>query len=267
MEDNFFLQVEHWPKWKILQQEIRDDSDLEKLSFYDLVQVVVDEKDRPIKLKEEFTGIHSYFIFTKTSDFKTKTIMLGELVHQVSDTKEIQNIKINPELFKNHLEQEVYTCDEVIFSPRFDELSKKYIMSDPEDARALFAINPMDQERFGLEIVFYILTNRLLPDEREERAEVLQEKIEELAFMASRIPIKQGSGSLFCVMLNLENEMEEKAFIRVYKTFDSYSDTVFVTSKLELLSGMLDPIEYDGEHIDSIFLPLIEWQKEQQLKI
>ncbi len=59
--------------------------------------------------------------------------------------------------------------------------------------------------------------------------------------------------------------MEESAFIRSYKTFDTYADVIFVNSNLELLTGDLTPIPYDGNQIDTIFAPIIYWQKSQQM--
>ena len=79
--------------------------------------------------------------------------------------------------------------------------------------------------------------------------------------MAPRVPIKKGSGSFLAVLLNLENDLEERAFIRDYSMFDDYSDSIFVTSKLKMLSGNLEEIHYDGNSIDTIFGPIINWQR------
>ena len=62
-------------------------------------------------------------------------------------------------------------------------------------------------------------------------------------------------------LLNLENDLEERAFIRDYSMFDDYSDSIFVTSKLKMLSGNLEEIHYDGNSIDTIFGPIINWQR------
>ena len=90
---------------------------------------------------------------------------------------------------------------------------------------------------------------------------ILKDKIEELAFKAPRIPLKRGSGSFLSVLLNFENDIEERAFIRDYSTFDSYSDIVFVTSTLKMWTGKLEEIHFNGEKIDTIFAPLIKWQQ------
>lgn len=151
----------------------------------------------------------------------------------------------------------------VLFAPLFDQITRKYMMTAPDQALALLAINPNDQERFGIEIVFHALTNSDLPDDKETREEVLKEKIDQLSFFAPRIPIKKGSASIYCVLLNLENPMEEMAFVRSYRTFDKYTDIIFVTSNLEIMTGDLDRIPYNGERIDTIFTPIIHWQQTQ----
>ena len=79
--------------------------------------------------------------------------------------------------------------------------------------------------------------------------------------MAPRVPIRRGSGSFLGILLNLENDLEERAFIRDYPMFDEYSDSIFVTSQLKILSGTLEEIHYNGDQIDTIFGPLIRWQK------
>ena len=134
-------------------------------------------------------------------------------------------------------------------------------MTDPADAKALLAIDSRDQKRFGIEFVFYMITNSSMPAEGEERSSEIRKKIEQLAFLAPRIPMKKGSGTFLMVVLNLENEIEEQAFIREYKMFDSYCNVLFVTSSLRLLTGQLDEIHYNGDSIDTIFYPMITWQK------
>ena len=106
-----------------------------------------------------------------------------------------------------------------------------------------------------------MITNRGLSDDPEKRQKELKEKIDELSFCLSKVPMKKGSGTFFAVILNLDNGLEERAFIREYKTFDPYADVIFVTSDFKMLTGNLEPIAYDGEQIDTIFMPMIQWQK------
>lgn len=66
------------------------------------------------------------------------------------------------------------------------------------------------------------------------------------------------------IILNLDNVLEERAFIREYKTFDDYADVIFVTSDFKMMAGNLEPIAYDGDQIDTIFTPLIYWQTQKR---
>ncbi len=230
-----------------------------KLGTYELVEVLVDHQLKPVALSEK-AGVREYALFTEL-DRKLPlgngqsylTFMLGDLVRTIADDKKPQVILVNP---KGDL-----TADEVLFAPCFDPLTQKYMMTDPEDGVALLAIRPEDQSRYGIEMIFHVLNHKTLIEEREQREALLQRKIRELSFFVPRVPIKKGSGSFYCVLLNLENSMEETAFIRQYKTFDDYSDVIFVTSELKILTGELDSITYDGDQIDTIFTPVIGWQQ------
>ncbi len=230
-----------------------------KLETYALVEVLVDQAQKPVALSES-AGVREYALFTSI-DRKLPlregqsylTFMLGDLIRAVADDKKPQVILINP--------TSELSADEVLFAPCFDPLTQKYMMTDPEDGVALLAIRPEDQARYGIEMVFHVLNHKTLIEDREQREALLQQKIRELSFFVPRVPIKKGSGSFYCVLLNLENSMEETAFIREYKTFDDYSDVIFVTSDLKILTGELDSISYDGDQIDTIFTPVIGWQQ------
>jgi hypothetical protein len=284
------MHYKSWPRWKVLQGELLRNHNSEyknsysAMGFYELVEVAVDDQEKPLLFNEQATGFSFYSIFSSTAmtrrmsssnkwesilknEFnsndllKTKTIMLGELIFDLKHSDQPAAIKINP-IQTEILSGEVfYLAEEFVFAPIFDKFTSKFMMTGTEEAKALLAVNPNDEERFGIEFVFYMITNRGLPVEREDREPLLQEKIKELAFMAPRIPMKRGSGTFFCVLLNLENEMEESAFIRTYKTFDPYADVLFVNSNLEIRTGDLIKVPYNGEKIDTIFLPMIEWQR------
>lgn len=296
MIHSFQQEIEGLKNWQVLKKEILSElfpgySPLKKkLNYYSLVSVLVDKNGSPKTLKENSADTESYMIFTDAlllkrimrphssseilsgnyeslvhPDFQLTTFMLGDLIKVLRSSDKPQSIKVNPVLFENdRLDGSVYLCEEVLFAPLFDQITKKYMMTDPDQALALLAINPSDQERFGIEIIFHALTNSELPDDKESREEVLKSKIDELAFYAPRIPIKKGSASIYCVLLNLENAMEETAFIRSYKTFDEHTDIIFVTSDLEIRTGDLDQIPYHGEKIDTIFTPIIQWQQQNQ---
>ncbi len=297
MIHSFQQEIEGLKNWQVLKKEILNEifpgykPYMKKLNYYSLVSVLVDDKGQPKKLKENAADTESYMIFTDAlllkrimrphnaneiltgqfeslihPEFTLTTFMLGDLIKVLSGSNRPQSIKVNPILFEtDRLDGSVYLCEEVLFAPLFDKVTKKYMMTAPDQALALLAINPSDQERFGIEIIFHALTNSELPDDKESREEVLKNKIDELAFYAPRIPIKKGSASIYCVLLNLENSMEETAFIRTYRTFDEHTDIIFVTSDLEIRTGDLDRIPYHGEKIDTIFTPIIQWQQENRI--
>lgn len=230
-----------------------------RLKTYDLVEVIVDESLTPVALKET-AGVREYAVFNELNKKyplapgqSYLTFMLGDLVRAVADSKKPQVLLVNPDVDG--------MAQDVLFAPIFDSLTQKYMMTDPEDGVALLAIRPEDQDRYGIEMVFHVLNHKTLPENSEERERELQKKIRELSFFVPRVPIRKGSGSFYCVLLNLENSMEETAFIRQYKTFDSHSDVIFVTSELKILTGELNNIPYDGERIDTIFTPVIKWQQ------
>ena len=281
-------------KWKMLESQLLKnifpnfDKSYDQLSYYSLVEVAINVDESPSIVAESSTEISFYSIYTNKdltrrasqstshsnitdSVFEghlmpTKTVMLGELLNLTKSSNDPQIIKVNPINFINNNNEVSYLCEEVIYVPLLDPLTEKLMLTDPEEAKALFALRKIDQERFGIDLVFYMITNRGLPFEKEKREQAIQEKIKELAFMAPRVPMKKGSGSFLCVILNLENELEECAFIRNYKLFDYYSNVIFVTSSLEIRTGDLGRIHYDGSKIDTIFMPMIEWQKTQRRK-
>jgi hypothetical protein len=290
MDVAFLMALADSPDWKILRSEVIRSDDYQrfapKLGSYDLVHVLVDEKGTPLFYKQNSKDVASAVIFTRpdlgnrisgswsrddlllgkislgpNSEINLKTMMLGELVNSLKRSSSLSSIKVNPVsiLIKGESDHFLF-CEKVLFAPQFDEFTQKLLLTDPEEAKALMAINPEDQKRFGMKMVFYMLTTRDLPEEKEAREAILKDRIEELAFIAPRTPIAQVSGSFLAVLLNLENEIEERAFIRDYPMFDEHSDLIFVTSALKLYNGALEEIHFNGDKIDTIFMPLISWQ-------
>lgn len=296
MDLNFLMEIETMPAWRILKMEILRETfplypeEMGELGSHDLVHVLVDGKGAPKTYKCSEEDVESYCIFTRPELLKRlgktfskeevqggiqdlsglnspegthlKMMMLGELSQTLSHNNKETSIKINPILIAlaKGMDPLVY-AEEVLFAPQRDKFTGKLLLTDPEDAKALLAVNPEDQKRFGIELAFYMLTTRDLPEDREEREGMLKERIEELSFKAPRIPMMKGSGTFLAVLLNLENELEEQAFIRDYPMFDQYSDIIFVTSSLKMMTGRLEEVHYNGAKIDTIFAPMIEWQK------
>ncbi len=294
MDLSFLMDLPNLPAWRVLKNEILSRSitslwkEEETLGSYQLIHVLVDRDQKPCSWKINSHDTESYMAFTrpelkerlgKVYDLSDDLIelgntevlpegtslrimMVGELIDQLSRSQKETSIKINPVpvVIGKGVEPLLY-CEEVLFAPQYDDFTCKYLLTDPDDAKALLAINPDDEKRFGIEIVYYMLTNSGLPEEGEDRENGLIERVEELAFKAPRVPLSRGSGSFVAVLLNLENEIEERAFIRDYSTFDYYGDLVFVTSSLKLWTGKLEEIHFNGEKIDTIFAPLIKWQQ------
>ena len=212
----------------------------DKLSYYSLIWVLVDQKEKPL-LVTLTDDVEGYLIFTESSlierykspqtletlsqvnkahSFKEypelRSMMLGHLVSIVKDQKSFKNIFVNPvKVQKEHF------YEKLVLSPIYDPTTQKDLLSDPSDATALFAISPEDQKRYGIEVVYYLITNRTLSEDSEQRQTELKEKIDELSFCLPKVPIKKGSGTFVAIILNLDNVLEERAFIREYKTFDA----------------------------------------------
>ena len=251
---------------------------------YDLVLCPINEQGAPLVLTDSaghsfiaaFTKDELIFRIMRThtlselakADCKVglhgqiaRQFMLVDLVTRFQDSKQPTVIFLNPIKIAQH-EGHEYIAEEIIFCPILDPLTKK-LMTTTDEALALLAISHEDMARFGIQIVFHLITNHSAPEDKISREAYLKAKIQELSFMAPRIPMKRGSGSVLCVILNLDNIMEEMAFIRHYKTLDPYADVLFVTSALELLDGDMNVIPYDGNQIDTVFSPIIEWQRNQ----
>tara|TARA_R110002072_G_scaffold64203_2_gene159191 strand:+ start:30871 stop:31776 length:906 start_codon:yes stop_codon:yes gene_type:complete len=285
---------EKLPTWKALRNSLLSTHfpmrrpKFMSLDSYKLIHVWVDDNGKAIKKSVGKRDEEAYFIFTseqytgqaqlacsleevqseltinfaKSPQVKLKTMMLGEFVRELATEPKVCAIKVNPVLVDlGKDEGQMYFCEEVLFAPHFDETTKKYLLTDPDMAKALLSVSEQDQSRFGIELVFYMLSGRELPDGKEEREKILRKKLEEMSFILPRVPIKKGSGSFLTVILNLDSEIQESAFIREYKLFDNHSDPLFVTSSFKLLTGQLEEIHYNGDQIDTIFTPMIQWQE------
>ena len=255
-----FLNIKELEKWKrfALRKELskREGRQTKLPGFYDLVYVSKSQKS----VVDPLSGDKSLAIYTSMpNEGKYEGHMFGEFVYSHCQKTKITSILIDP--YISSFQNIAFTAfSEVVFAPIKDEFTGQYLICEPAEAKALFALNPKDLKRFGVELVFYMLTNRDLPDSYPEREAILQNKIEELAFLAPRVPVAKGSGSFIAAILNLEHPMEESAFMRTYKTYESYMDLVFVNSNLEMRSGEFERIDYDGDQIDNILTPLVAWQ-------
>ena len=250
--------------WSKLKSQVRPLSPV-KLGSYDIVFVVVGEGQSPMLTRAHETEVACALAFSteakgreflKGSEGSLLPMTVVYLCEELQNDSKVSYIKVDPRLEEGQL-----FCDNVLFSPLFDSFTQKSLMTNPGDAKALLALNAKDEKRFGMELTFYVVTNHQLAESGELRQKQLKEKIEELAFTAPRIPMRKGSGCFLIVIINLENEFEENAFIRDYQMFDEHSNVLFVTSSLRFLDGHFNEIHYNGEQIDTIFGPMVNWQK------
>lgn len=281
-------------KWRQLKSELLCNfgvtSDvLDQLGYYGIVYLLIDEKGEPLRLYPDNENQGHFCVFTEengpsklskcleideikntfskpygessfSKEYRTKKLMVGHLMELLRDQGSPQAIKVNP-IWAWVNGQKVLLSEEILIAPIFDKITKKYLISDPSDAIALLAVSPEEQKRFGIELTFYMITNRDLPDDMDSRSIELTDRIDGLSFMIPRVPQKMGSGTFFVTIINLDNPLEEMAFIRNYPLLDKHASCLFVTSDFKMRSGNLQEIHYDGEQIDTIFMPMIDWQK------
>ena len=234
------------------------------LSYYSLTFYIgLDNKFQNIKI--ESLNLEVCCIFTNEEQaqeylkihnnpkLKVHAAMLGRVIEQVRSEDTIKVLGINPD------KDSVF--DNILFIPFSDKLTKQNLLSPSDEAISLLSIDKAAHFNMGAETVFFSLTNKHIPEQGEQRVKTLENLVEDLAFVLPRIALQKGSFNIICLILNLENYLEEKAFIREYKTFDAYTDTLFVTSELKLLNGSLEEIPYDGSHLEGIYRPIYDNHK------
>ncbi len=233
------------------------------LNHYSLIYAIYHDEGF-LKLKNNSLNVSMTCVFTnvdKANDYlkkqsvqnaTIKPVMLGRLIEIERSDKTIKVLAIDPE-------SENSVC-ELLFVPFSDKLTRQNLLSPSDEAISLLSIDKTSHYNMGAETVFFSLTNKHLPESGEERIKILEELVQDLAFIVPRLSLKKGSFNVICLILNLENYLEEKAFIREYETFDKYTDTIFVTSELKLLTGKLEEIPYDGSQLEGVYRPIYEHQ-------
>lgn len=234
----------------------------ETLSFYDIIYSIEEDgfhKERIAELDVEvttaFTSKEKALEYAQGNGIDEKNvvaIMLGKLIQESSHDEYVQVIGLNYKESK---------FSDFIFVPFYDKLTKQYLISPTDDAIALLSIDQKSHRHMGVQATFFSINNKFLPEESQERTELLSEIVDDLAFILPRISQPKGSANILCLLLNLENDVEERAFIRKYETLDEYTEVLFVTSDLKLQTGALEEIAYDGTHLEGIYTPIIKRQK------
>lgn len=280
------LDTSHWNLLKFENCLIKThipqfSANLGPLSNYDVVEVVMNESGEPFVDKdgachiltnpEKISGlaqIHSLEQVGRKNDrlmmntkLSLRTFMLGQFMETLKFNKYPTPVKVNP-IVVGSIDN--FLCEEVLFAPIFDKYTQKYLMSSPNEARALLAMKPSDQQRWGLKIVFHTVTNTDMPLDPDKRELFLRNKIQESHFVIPRVPIEKGSASIYCLILNLENPIEEMAFIRNYRSFDPYTKILYVNSNLEMITGDFKKVPYFNGDIDEIFGNLLAWYKSSE---
>lgn len=154
--------------------------------------------------------------------------------------------------------------EDMIYSTHRDPFTGHLMTSDPKLAMALLALKPSDLEMLGINISFHIISNSEAPEQFPERQFWLEEQVKNLQQTMAKLYVPYGKNRchLVCVILNLENPIEEKFFIRRYQTLEllgSNLKAVFVTSDLHLYSDQLKSIPYNGKEVEGILIPLMNW--------
>lgn len=233
------------------------------LSFYDIVYVIQNDTSKEFFKTEHIAqlDINPTLAFTSKDkcqqllgeNERCRAITVGMLCREVK-SESIEVIALN---FDGNSQFEDF-----IFAPPYDQLTNQYILSPRDEAISLLSIDNESHRFMGVKATFFSITSKALeiidPDVRQE---YLNNLISNLSFIIPRIPQPKGSANIICLLLNLENPIEERAFVRDYATFDDYTEVLFVNSDLELLSGDLTKIEYDGASLEGVYLPLIKRNK------
>lgn len=225
------------------------------LNHYSIVYTIY-EDDKFLKTNITTPSLEVYVAYTSKdlipASFSSRNIipvMLGVYISKITNNEKIEVIGINPNAEK---------FDNFVFAPFFDNLTKKYLISPSDESIALLSIDNKTHDHMGVEATFFSINNKFLPEEKEQREELLGGLVDDLSFMIPRITQPIGSANIICLLLNLENPVEEKAFIRRYETLDNYIEVLFVDSELKLLTGDLHEIKYNGENLEGVYSPIID---------
>mgnify|MGYP001292829562 CR=1 FL=1 len=233
------------------------------LSYYTVVNVLLDRSSKAIITVNETGNSITAFAYTEKPELTdnnliTEEYSIGELTSLLSSNKVTTFVKINPHSYNADT---INTCEDVIYCPLLDKTSKQLTITSLNQTLPLIAINHSKVKLMNFEAVYGFFRESDLPNDREGRTECILKMINFIKLAAKKTPIKFGSSSVICVFLDFEDPIEENQFIQNYDLMDSYTNIIFVNSQLEIINTYRQKIKYDGDKIETILLPIIEWQK------
>lgn len=196
-------------------------------------------------------------------NYLLKPYMLGEVARKLTQLDTVSTIKVNPIWVVENDMDSYFMCEEILFCPLFDNYTQKKLLSDPRDAKALLALNIEDQTRYGVEFAFQTVGTPDFQNAGDQLDTEIEEKIKEINFLIKRTIIPPASASIYFVITRMENYSQELSFIRDYETFDPKTKVLFVTSRLEILTGQLHKVPYYTGDIDEIMSNILNWYKAQ----
>ena len=249
------------------KNSIRQQRPYHALSYYSVVYALT-KKSGEIFLTTEANGSYTAFAFTSQDHFQKTcsehlddyTLMeytVGELSNSLEHESNITLIKINADSINAN---EINICDQIIISPIKDKLSGQRTITEGDKTLPLVALDRNKVQKMGFEAVYGFFRQEELRSDDSRTEDILQ-MIDFIEFTAKRTPIKFGSSSIVCLFLDFENPIEENQFIREYQLMDSFSNVLFVNSNLELINSYKQRIQYDGDQMQTILMPIIEWQR------
>ena len=229
------------------------------LSYYTIIYVLADSNGE-VLITNESEQTRTAFAYTDRPSNKQFIIefTIGELSRKLSKQRTVTFIKINP---VTNNANEINQCEEIIYCPLFDEMSKQKTITSLHHTLPLLAIDDHKVSTMNFEAIYGFFREADLPQETEERTSQILKMIDFINFVVARTPIKFGSSSVMCIFLDFENPIEENQFIQEYSLLDTYSNVIFVNSELEIINSYRQKINYDGDKMETILLPIIDWQK------
>ena len=174
------------------------------LSYYTIVYVLADKKDEILVVNESENSLTA-FAFTENPTTKQNGLnylefTLGELSQQLSSNRLITFIKINPQTTNSN---ELNKCEEIIFCPLKDKMSRQLTITSLHHTLPLLAIDDKKVSTMNFEGVYGFFRDTDLPQDTNDRTTHILKMIDFLQFVTARTPIKFGSSSVMCIFLEL----------------------------------------------------------------